>query len=112
MPQRKRRRSAVVTLALAGTLSGCGETEPQRDVYASLADCQRDWHGPAQCEPVRDGHYSGGSYYYGPHHYGSSMSSGRPRPSQNAFEAVRSPGGTSVARGGFGSSARSFSSGS
>ena len=111
MPQRRRRRSAVVTLALAGTLSGCGEPDPQRDVYHSLADCQRDWNGPAQCQPVRDGRYSSSSYY-GPDHYGKSWSSGRPRASPNAIEAVHSPHGTTVARGGFGSTGHSFSSGS
>jgi hypothetical protein len=108
------KRSAAITLVLAGTVAGCGETDPQRDVYTSLANCQRDWNGPAQCEPVRDGRYAS-SYYYGPSHYGSSWPSGRPKSSPSAFDSVRSPGSSasaSVARGGFGSTGRSFSSGS
>jgi uncharacterized protein YgiB involved in biofilm formation len=113
------KRSAAISLVLAGTaastLTGCGETDPQRDVYTSLANCQRDWNGPAQCEPVRDGRYAS-SYYYGPNHYGSSWPSGRPKASPSAFDSVRSPGSSvsasSVSRGGFGSTGRSFSSGS
>ena len=36
MPQR-RKRSAAITLVLAGSLGGCSEPVPQRDVYTSLA---------------------------------------------------------------------------
>jgi hypothetical protein len=35
--RQRRKRSAAITLVLAGTLSGCGEPLPQRDVYTSLA---------------------------------------------------------------------------
>jgi uncharacterized protein YgiB involved in biofilm formation len=115
MPQR-RRRSAAITLVLAGTISGCGEPVPQRDVYQSLADCQRDWGNPRQCEPVRDNRYAP-SYYYGPHYYGSSFPDGRPRASRSAMDAVRvasssgaRSGASSIARGGFGSSFRSSGS--
>ncbi|MGQ0654077.1 MAG: hypothetical protein ACT4P4_17735 [Betaproteobacteria bacterium] len=113
-----RRRSAAIALVLAGAVAGCGEPQPQRDVYSSLADCTRDWNGPAQCEPVRDGRYSN-SWYYGPNHYGTAWPSGRPKPSPSAIEALHTPRGTSVARsassvsrGGFGSTGHSFSSGS
>jgi hypothetical protein len=121
-PRNARRRSAAVTLVLAGTLSGCGQPDAQRDVYVSQADCLKDWNEPQACEPVRDGRASS-SYYYGPHYFGSTYPSGRPRPNRNAIEAVRTAGlhtGTAssrqsysssgVQRSGFGSSARSFTS--
>ena len=113
----RRKRSAAITLVLAGTISGCGEPVPQRDVYQSLADCRKDWGEPQQCEPVRDNRYAS-SYYYGPSHYGSARPDGSLRPSRNAMDAVRAPGrpsasaSTSTTRGGFGSSSRSFSSSS
>lgn len=128
-----RKRSAAITLVLAGSaaLSGCGDPETQRDVYTRLDDCSKDWGNPTQCEPVRDGRHSS-SYYYGPRYYGSSFPSGRPRPSPNALEAsyagrggatqmarAGSSSGSSyaqntstwVSRSGFGSSARASSSG-
>jgi hypothetical protein len=129
MPQR-RKRSAAITLVLAGSLGGCSEPVPQRDVYTSLADCQRDWVPQAQqCEPVRDGRYAN-SWFYGPRYYGGDWPSGRPKASANAVEAVRTPGtaptrtassrswfsgrsfsggrsSSSTSRGGFGSSGRS-----
>jgi hypothetical protein len=46
--RQRRKRSAAVTLLLAGTMSDCGEPVPQQDVYKSLADCQRDWADPNQ----------------------------------------------------------------
>ncbi len=107
-----RKRSAAITLVLAGSaaLSGCGEPESQRDVYTKLDDCSKDWGNPAQCEPVRDGKYSG-TYFYGPRYFGSSWPSGRPRPSANAMEATFAGRGgvTQMARTGSGSS---FTSGS
>ena len=122
MPQR-RKRSAAITLVLAGSLGGCSEPVPQRDVYTSLADCQRDWAAQGEpCEPVRDNRFSN-SWYYGPRYYGSTWPSGRPKSSPAAVEAVRSPGTTAshtasrswfggrssstTSRGGFGSSGRS-----
>jgi hypothetical protein len=122
MPQR-RKRSAAITLVLAGSLSGCSEPVPQRDVYTSLADCQRDWASEGQqCEPVRDGRY-GNNWYYGPRYYGAEWPSGKPKASANAVEAVRTPGtsptrtssrswvsgrsSSTTSRGGFGSSGRS-----
>ena len=115
-----RKRSAAITLVLAGGLAGCGDPEAQRDVYTKLDDCTKDWGNPTQCEPVRDGRHSS-SYFYGPRYYGSSFPSGRPRPSANALEAsyagrggvtqLAHAGSGSVARSGFGASARSMSSG-
>jgi uncharacterized protein YgiB involved in biofilm formation len=105
--RQRRKRSAAITLLLAGTMSGCSEPVPQQDVYKSLADCQRDWGDPRQCQSVRDNRYAP-SYYYGPPHYGSSDTRGGPRPSANAMDAVKTS--KPVSRGGFGSSSRSFSS--
>jgi hypothetical protein len=123
MPQR-RKRSAAITLVLAGSLGGCSEPVPQRDVYTSLTDCQRDWAAQGQqCEQVRDGRFSN-SWYYGPRYYGGDWPSGRPKASPGAVEAVRTPGtvtstrssstrswfgsrsSSSTSRGGFGSSGR------
>ena len=134
----RRKRSAAITLVLAGSLGGCGEPELQRDVYTSLANCQRDWGQPQQCQTVRDNRYPT-SYVYGPGYFGSAYPSGRARPSAYAYLAEypgrpldqqsrtftrRFFGGSSTgslaprggapattARGGFGSTASSFSSG-
>ena len=122
-----RKRSAAITLVLAGSLSGCSEPEAQRDVYTNVADCRKDWNNPADCTNVNDGRHSS-SYFYGPRYFGSSYPSGRPRASANALEATRaghggvthmagnarsgsSSAGSSVSRSGFGSSAHSMSSG-
>jgi len=126
---RQRKRSAAITLVLAGAISGCGETQPQQDVYSSLADCQRDWASAQQeCQPVRDGRYAS-TWYYGPSYFGQRYPNGQPRPSPMAVEAFRVNRPTSIAsasrsywssgsrsssssisRGGFGSSSRSSSS--
>ena len=144
MARMQRKRSAAITLVLAGsTLAGCGGPVEQRDAYASLNDCVKDWQGPAQCQPVQDGRYAS-NYFYGPPYFGASLTDGRPRPSPNAMDAVRlastsgsssstsrswfrsgsssssfsssrtssSSSSSSSSRGGFGSTGRSFSSGS
>ena len=137
--RKQRKRSAAITLVLAGsTLAGCSGPAEQRDAYASLNDCVKDWQNPAQCQPVRDGRYSS-SYFYGPSYFGPSLTDGRPRPSANAMDAVRLSSGSSssssrswfrsgsssssasrsstsshssssTSRGGFGSTGHSFSS--
>jgi hypothetical protein len=103
----------------------------QRDAYASLQDCVKDWNSTELCEPARDNRYAS-SYHYGPPYFASSGWSmfGRNRisPSANAMEATRltpgsvasspkaalasrmglSGGGSSgISRGGFGSTGRS-----
>jgi len=99
MRVRGRKRSAAITLVLAGsaTLSGCGSPVEQRDAYASRQDCLKDWSEPTLCEPVKDGRYSS-SYHYGPPYYSSSGWNlfGRDRisPSPNAMEATRLPTGS------------------
>lgn len=113
--RQRRKRSAAITLVLVGSISGCSEPVPQRDVYQSLTDCRRDWGEQQQCEPVRDNRYAH-SYYYGPSYFGSARPDGSLQPSRNAMDAVRAPGrptantSTTPSRGGFGSSSRSFSS--
>jgi hypothetical protein len=134
---RARKRSAAITLVLAGSagLTGCGSPVEQQDAYTSLQDCVRDWSDTALCEPVRDGKYST-SYFYGPPYYASSgwrlFGRSKPQPSINAMEATRLPTGTvassslaarasrmgisgggsaGISRGGFGSSAHASSSG-
>ena len=139
MRPRTRKRSATITLVLAGSaaLSGCGSPVEQRDAYASQAACLKDWNNAALCEPVRDGRYAS-SYFYGPPYYGNGTTYslfGRTRsptlqPSPNAMDVQRmstgtvarsptaqlamrtSAGSSSVSRGGFGSSASSRSSSS
>ena len=94
---RHRKRSAAITLVLAGAMSGCGETQPQQDVYRSLADCQRDWaSAQQQCQPVTDGRYNR-TWYYGPSYFGERYPNGQPRPSPMAVEAFRTQKPTQIA---------------
>ena len=138
MRGRIRKRSAAITLVLAGgaTLGGCGSPVEQRDAYASLQDCAKDWSDTSLCEPVKDGRYSS-SYHYGPPYYASNgwsfFGRGRTVSSPNAMDATRLPpgsvasssfsaratrmgisggGSSGVSRGGFGSSSHASSSGS
>jgi len=137
MRGRVRKRSAAITLVLAGSasLGGCGSPIEQRDAYASRQDCLNDWNDSSLCEPVSDGRYAS-SYHYGPPYYASSGWSlfGRNRisPSPRAMEAMQLPkgsvasspsgmraramgfsggGSSGVSRGGFGSSSHASSSG-
>ena len=115
MARMQRKRSAAITLVLAGsTLAGCSGPVEQRDAYASMNDCVKDWQSPAQCQPVRDGRYSS-NYFYGPPYFGSSLTDGRPRPSANAMDAVRlgsTSGSSSSSRSWFSSGSSSSSSSS
>ena len=138
MRARVRKRSAAITLVLAGgtTLGGCGSPVEQRDAYASLQDCAKDWSDTSLCEPVKDGRYAS-SYHYGPPYYASNgwsfFGRGRTVSSPNAMDATRLAPGTvasssfsarasrmgisgggsgGVSRGGFGSSSHASSSGS
>jgi hypothetical protein len=139
MRRKGRKRSAAITLVLAGSasLGGCGSPVEQRDAYASLQDCVKDWTDATLCEKVTDGRYAS-SYRYGPPYYSSSGWTlfGRERiaSSPNAMETTRMPrgsvassplaarasrlgvtggGSAGISRGGFGSSAHaSGSSGS
>ena len=120
-----RRSTATLTLVLIGAaaLHGCGTDEEEtatRDVYKSRADCQRDWGDDAtKCEQQASGSHSG--MFYGPLMYGMGRMSGgsgfgstmAPRQGSNAIGSTHVPGSSGgTSRGGFGSSARSHSSGS
>ena len=112
---RARRSSLRVTLVLAGTatLYACGDSEPRyvnRDVYASAADCQRDW-GQQSCQQNQPASSTGtrSSVWYGPSYY-----SNRARPQGSRAITTSSTSNftaSSVSRGGFGSSSSFHSSG-
>lgn len=106
--RRRRRSSLRVSLVLIGVagLAACGgSNDPQlrRDTYASLADCQADWHREELCEPAPTSNRGttastrSGTHYYGPVYRSSSNSTSAPARS-------RAIGSTTVSRGGFGSS--------
>lgn len=95
--RQRRRRSAAITLVLVGTITGCSEPVPQRDVYLSREQCQQDWPSP-ECQPATQPGHSR-DWFYGPSYYGSTWPSGRPRASQHALEAFPAPG-SPVARSG------------
>ena len=136
MRGRVRKRSAAVTLVLAGsaTLGGCGSPHEQRDAYSNLQSCVKDWSDASLCEPVKDGRYSA-SYLYGPPYYAAGgwgfFNRNRIVSSPNAMDATRlqpgsvassamaahatrmgiSGGGSAgISRGGFGSSSSHASS--
>jgi uncharacterized protein YgiB involved in biofilm formation len=137
MRARGRKRSAAITLVLAGsaTLAGCGSPVEQRDAYSTRQACLQDWQNPALCEPVKDGRYAS-NYFYGPPYYAQSsgwrffgrdrvvgspnametsrLSSGSVARSSTGQLAMRTGAGpsTSVSRGGFGSSGHSAGSSS
>lgn len=139
MRQRARKRSAAITLVLAGsaTLGGCGSPVEQRDAYSNMQSCVKDWNNATLCQPVKDGRYAS-SYFYGPPYYGSGSGwnffgrSSGPRPSPNAMDSVRldsgsvarspqsalamrsgaGPSSSSTSRGGFGSTGHASSSSS
>jgi hypothetical protein len=134
-----RRASARVTLVLIGAaaLQGCG-TEPDpgpraQDTYLSLEDCAADWGRPEYCDRQQVTTGAGTStYYHGPAYYpayrdsaqaeardaarrsGSSLAANSPSNRSIGRTTLSAPSSSSggTARGGFGSSARSFSGGS
>lgn len=123
-----RRASAQITLVLIGSAAtvGCApEAPPQaiRDHYASAADCAVDWGAPEHCERVQDSSGGGVFFYRGPTYFpgtrpqlqesirGFAGKPGQP-PSNLAIGRSAAPSVGTTARGGFGSSSRSFSVGS
>lgn len=110
MLKKLRKSSGRVTLVLIGVaaLTGCGEDDKRRDVYATREDCLADWSNkPQDCTPATENRHRGTGYFYGPVYPYSSRSSGSTWTS--GARGSRSIGSSSsgVSRGGFGSSARS-----
>jgi len=124
---RRRRSSTRITLVLIGAASvtSCGDPAPvttHRDVYENRTQCVQDWGDEKKCEVVTNGTHRG--YYYGPSytigHDGSTTprrtgtspaTAGAARDSRSTSRPIATQS-QSVARSGFGSSSRSFSSGS
>lgn len=130
-----RRASAHVTLVLIGAaaLTACGgdpETPRARDTYLTLDDCAADWGRPDYCERQQVTTGAGSStFFHGPMYYTpyrdiaqaeardearrTGLAPPREGPSNRSIghtTVAPSSAGT-TARGGFGSSARGFSSG-
>lgn len=126
----RRRASQHITLVLIGAaaVAACSKqpVADQRDQYASVEDCAADWGRPESCEPVRSSGVPGGFLFWGPL-YAAGL---RDRSRTDALTEARRSGRALVdpnrqgraigkttvpaptARGGFGSSSRSFSAGS
>ena len=125
----RRRSSRQITLVLIGTaaLASCSqqETTTTRDQYASLEDCAADWGRPEHCEPVRSSGVPGGLLFWGlPYAAGlrNQVQTGALNDARRSGSAFVDPsrqgraiGKATVpaptARGGFGSSSRSYSAG-
>ncbi|HUL68318.1 MAG TPA: hypothetical protein VLW55_27225 [Burkholderiaceae bacterium] len=130
-----RRASARVTLVLIGAaaLQGCGPdidtTQRAQDTYLSMDDCAADWGRPEYCERQQVTTAAGTSTYFrGPFYHPSYRDSAQIEARDAARQAgvqvasstptnrsigrtVGSSAGGTTSRGGFGSSARTFSGG-
>jgi uncharacterized protein YgiB involved in biofilm formation len=126
---KSRRSSGQITLVLISTAAfvSCSQQPATntRDQYASLEDCAADWGRPEHCEPVRSSSVPGGFLFWGlPYAAGlrdsaraSALNEARhagsafvdPARQGRAIGQATVPGPT--ARGGFGSSSRSYSAG-
>lgn len=133
-----RRASRNITLVLIGAaaLQGCSpasDTQPvARDDYQSLEDCAADWGRPESCERQQLTTNAGSSTYWrGPMYFpgnrwgaqrqarDDAVRSGAAQltdgPSNRSIRSTTTPRSTTsspTARGGFGTSARSFGSSS
>jgi uncharacterized protein YgiB involved in biofilm formation len=111
MLKKLRKSSSRVTLVLIGltALTGCGEDDQRRDVYASREDCLADWSNkPEDCTPATDPKHRSSGFFYGPSYGYRSAGSGSSWTSSRGSTSSRSIGSSSsVSRGGFGSSSRS-----
>ena len=123
----RRRASARITLVLIGSAAvvGCARTPADTvvDHYASREECAADWGAPAYCDRVSvagAGGSGGQDYYRGPTYYAGTRDRLQQQiregvgqrglvPSDRAVARATTPAATS--RGGFGTSARSYSSG-
>jgi len=121
---KRRRCSTQITLVLIGTaaLGGCSQQQAPlaRDQYASAEDCAADWGRVESCERVQSSGIPGGFLFWGPAYAagarGSALNDARRAGNPNLVDPARqgrSIGSSPVptARGGFGSSSRSFSAG-
>lgn len=122
------KRSAVIPLLMLGTMSltGCGDggdkVETKQNRYSSVEDCRRDWGNDSRdCTPRSGGGYVGPHYFWN-HSTGTPMavgSDGSTRALSNSYltrpgavsSSIGSTSQSSIARGGFGSSARASSVG-
>lgn len=122
MLKRLRKSSGKVTLVLIGlgTLAGCSrDVDSRRDVYASREDCLADWgNKPQDCTPATEPRHHSSGFFYGPIYSGlsrpgSSWTGSGVRQGSRAVTSTssgsRSSGGSSISRGGFGSSGHSSS---
>jgi len=111
MLRKLRKSSGRVTLVLIGlaSLTGCGDDDQRRDVYASQKDCLADWNNKAEdCTPATDSRHAGRGYFYGPSYGYRSSGSGSTWTNRSSSSGSRSIGSSSsTSRGGFGSSSRS-----
>jgi len=110
-----RRRSTAVTLTVLGLVATVvvvdkaipRGTELRRNVYASRADCERDYAAD-QCAPQNSGgsggYYTGG-YYHGPYYSANRSQAAANDPGPGRSGAVHVAAETS-ARGGFGAVGR------
>ena len=118
MLKKLRKSSSRVTLVLIGltALTGCGEDDTRRDVYASRDDCLADWgNKPQDCTPATDPKHRSSGFFYGPMYgYRSSGSGSSWTGSRSSGRSIgsssSSSSSSSVSRGGFGSSGRSSAS--
>jgi len=123
---RRRRSSVHISLVLIGSaLAGCGQESARlaRDHYATLEDCAADWGRPGECDRVQSSGYPGGMFVFrGPPYPFDRRDAARSAALSEAQRAGRSADparqgrsiGTAIeptTRGGFGSSARSYSAG-
>jgi len=114
----KLRRSSRVTLVLIGVASvaGCSRTEERHDVYKSREDCLADWgNKPEDCKPATQPGHAASGFWYGPMYsggYGWLGGRGWSSSGGGAHAISSSSGsGSSVSRGGFGSTAHSSGGG-
>lgn len=110
----KLRRSSQVTLVLIGVASvaACSRTEERHDVYNNREDCLADWgNKPEDCKPATEWRHASSGFWYGPTypvHYGFFGGRGWSSSGGGGAHAIGSSGGSSgssISRGGFGSSA-------
>lgn len=122
MPRRASKHISLVLIGSASLLGGCGPAPQERalrDHYGSVEDCAADWGRPENCEPAYAGSSGGGYIFRGPAYHGAYRNDAQDEarrqagkaglaPSDRSISRVAAPAGT--ARGGFGSSARGYSS--